>query len=179
MIDLHPDEEIKLVVRKHWFILVGKLFTLFIFLLLPLGLYLLVRTLSGFADTEVLATFGRMVDGSSLVFGTLLWFFFVWIWGFIIWTDYYLDIWIVTNERIFDIEQRGFFRREISTFRTDRVQDITTEVRGLIPTFFNFGDIHVQTAGENRSFVMAGAPAPTQLKLVISSLQSRSREEGL
>jgi uncharacterized membrane protein YdbT with pleckstrin-like domain len=173
MIELHANEEIRLVIRKHWFVLVEKLAFLFLMLFLPLLLFLAVRFVIGYAEENISGDITRMFNGGFLFFLSLLWFFFIWIWGFVIWTDYYLDIWVVTNKRVFDIEQRGFFQREVSIFRMDRVQDITTNVRGIIQTFFNYGEIHVQTAGSDREFIMRGAPAPTSLKEVISSLQDK------
>ena len=173
MIELHANEEIRLVVRKHWFVLVEKIAFLFLMLFLPLILFLAVRFIVGSAGEAVAGDMSRVFNGGFMFFLSLLWFFFIWIWGFVIWTDYYLDIWVITDKRVFDIEQRGFFRREISIFRMDRVQDITTSVRGIIQTFFNYGEIHVQTAGSNREFVLRGAPAPKSLKEVISSLQDK------
>ncbi|MEX0910054.1 MAG: PH domain-containing protein [Candidatus Paceibacterota bacterium] len=173
MIELHANEEIRLVVRKHWFVLAEKIAFLFLMLFLPLLLFFAVRFVVGYAGEEVAGNLSRMFDGGLMFFLSLLWLFFIWIWGFVMWTDYYLDIWVVTNKRVFDIEQRGFFQREVSIFRMDRVQDITTNVRGIIQTFFNFGEIHVQTAGSDREFIMYGAPAPTSLKEVISSLQDK------
>jgi len=188
MIELHENEKVRMIVRKHWFVMATRLFFLFIVALLPLFFFLIIRfiientseVMAG--DLERTFSFG----GPLIVFLSLLWLFFLWIWGFVLWTDYYLDVWIVTNKRVFDIEQNGFFQREISVFRMDRVQDITTDVKGIIPTFFNFGDINVQTAGGGREFIMRGAPAPTSLKEVISSLQDKrqnpldySNEEGL
>jgi len=175
MIELHPNEEIHLTVRKHWFVLVEKLFPLFFMLFLPLVLFFVIRFIVENAGEEVAQGIERSLSGAAIVFLSLLWMFFIWIWGFVIWTDYYLDVWVITNKRIFDVEQKGFFRREISIFRIDRVQDITTHIAGIVPTFFNFGDIHVQTAGTDRKFVMHGAPAPAHLKQVISALQDRAR----
>ncbi|MDZ7726474.1 MAG: PH domain-containing protein [Candidatus Campbellbacteria bacterium] len=183
MIDLHEGEKIDMVIRKHWFVLVSRIFSLFLLLFLPLVVYYLINFLMGAWGTENQLSMFDSIDGAYLLLGLILWFFFIWIWAFIIWTDYYLDVWIITNERILDIEQHGFFRREISTFRAERIQDVTIEVHGVISTFLNFGTIHVQTAGENRYFEMKGAPAPTHLKQVINSLQRNSsrnsyRNEG-
>ena len=83
------------------------------------------------------------------------------------WTLYYLDVWIITDKRIIDIEQKGIFNREISTFRTDNIQDVTIEIRGIIGTFLKFGDIHIETASENNSFVIREALNPERVKEVI------------
>jgi len=74
---------------------------------------------------------------------------------------------LLTNKRVVDIEQKGMFSREVSTLRLDRIQDITVGVHGLIQTFLNFGEIHVQTAGQEREFVVRGLKNPHKLKNAI------------
>lgn len=175
MIQLHPGEEVKLIVRKHWFIFVGKIFVAVLLLFLPLIFWGLMRWVGGYATPEVFDAFREFFNGLPVLFFTVLWVFFIWMWSFILWTDYYLDAWVITNRRIIGIDQKGFFSREVSTFRMERVQDVTIEVSGLIPTFFNFGNITVQTAGDNKSFVMPGAPAPASVKQVISVILEKDR----
>ncbi len=75
-----------------------------------------------------------------------------------------MDVWIVTDQRIIDIEQLNLFNRVVSEFRLDRVQDITIKVNGLIATLLGFGDIHVQTAGEMEKFLIKNAPKPYEVK---------------
>ena len=62
------------------------------------------------------------------------------------------------------MEQHGFFRREIASFRLERLQDVTTEVRGIVATFLKYGDVHVQTAGTDREFVFKYAANPKEVK---------------
>ena len=71
---------------------------------------------------------------------------FLWLYGFLLWIDYWLDVWIVTDERVINIEQKGLFSRSVSELHFYNVQDVTTSVRGVIPTLLNYGDVEVQTA---------------------------------
>ena len=41
-------------------------------------------------------------------------------------------MWIITNDRILDIEQHGLFARTVSELRLHRVQDVTAEIKALI-----------------------------------------------
>ena len=94
-----------------------------------------------------------------------------------VWTDYYLDVWMVTDKRIIDIEQKSFFHRQTSVFRIERIQDITIETRGIIATLLNFGDIHVQTAGESQEFIMRGIANPKYMRRIILRQQDRATDE--
>lgn len=92
------------------------------------------------------------------------WFAVLWTVFFIVWTNYYLDVWIVTDHRIVDIEQFSLFSRDVSEFRLDRVQDLTVEVKGILPTLLNFGDLHVQTAGMHHQFHINDVENPYAVK---------------
>ena len=68
---------------------------------------------------------------------------------FEMWLEYWLDAWIVTNFRLIDINQIGLFRREHSEIPLSRIQDISIETNGVLATFLGYGNIRIQTAGED------------------------------
>ncbi|MEY2702541.1 MAG: hypothetical protein RLY43_1174, partial [Bacteroidota bacterium] len=92
------------------------------------------------------------------------WILILWVISFFIWTDYYLDVWIITNKNLIDVEQIGVFHREISTTRLARIQDINSEVKGLFQTFLNFGNLSIQTAGSDMVFKIVGIDNPIQVR---------------
>jgi uncharacterized membrane protein YdbT with pleckstrin-like domain len=101
-----------------------------------------------------------------------LYLLILWIGFFIYWTDFILDAWILTNERLVDIEQMGLFTRRISTLSLDRIQDVTTYESGLIDTYFKIGTVYIQTAGEQREFKIPNARNPQHIKeLILNSYQ--------
>ncbi|KKP94698.1 MAG: hypothetical protein UR99_C0038G0003 [Candidatus Moranbacteria bacterium GW2011_GWD2_36_12] len=101
----------------------------------------------------------------------------IWIYSFLIWVDYYFDIWIITTERIVNIEQKGMFTRSVSELRFAKIQDITTEVVGFLPTIINYGDVKVQTAGEESEFVFRTVSDPYHVKNVIMDLQKKAENK--
>lgn len=88
-----------------------------------------------------------------------IWYFF-----FKALTDFYLDTWIVTDHRILEIHQLGLFKRDISELRLSKIQDVTVKVEGLLPTFFNYGTVIIQTAGVIPEFKFEQIPYPQQAK---------------
>ena len=93
--------------------------------------------------------------------------------GFI---DHYLDVYIITDERIVDIRQTGFFKREISELHLREVQDVSALVKGFIPTVFHFGDIYIQTAGEHENFTFYAVPHPYRVSKKIADLHENQIE---
>ena len=108
----------------------------------------------------------------AILFALITWIFF-----FLLWIDYYFDVWIITNKRVVNVEQKGLFNREVSELELERIQDITTDVKGVIPTFLNYGDVYVQTAGKTERFDFADVPDPYGIKDIIMNLQKAKHLE--
>jgi len=155
----HKDEEIIFLLRRHPIVLLGKILVISFFLFI-----LIVFWIKG---AEYLPVFFEEPYLNFSIFVSLLSLLFIWLYAFIVWVDYYLDLWILTNERLLDIEQKGLFYRVISELRLNRIQDITSEVRGFVPTFFHFGDISIQTAAEQGRFKLNQIPHPVEVRRTI------------
>lgn len=161
MITLEKDEHIILEVRKHWFFLLTEIALAIIFILLPIILF------------PILNGIGLEITISSIsltFFIYFLWVLLLWLIIFIFWTNYYLDVWIITNHKIFDIEQHGLFKREVSILHYEKIQDITYEVNGFVASIFNLGDIHVQTAGTERNFTIKGVKDPAYIQRKVNEI---------
>jgi len=140
-----PGEKAIKIYRRHWIV---PLKTILFYILLgaiPFIFYYLVSN-----ATEEWLT-GSM-SYPLLVLGASIYFLFIILFFFHSFIDYYLDVWIVTNKRVINIEQKGLFARVISEQKLGRVQDVTSEVEGILPTIFNYGHVYIQTAGETQRF---------------------------
>jgi hypothetical protein len=84
----------------------------------------------------------------------------------------------VTNERIVDITQNGFFRRDIAELHLHQVQDVSANEDGMLPTFFHYGDITIQTAGERENFIFKSVPHPYTISKKIIDLHEAQLEES-
>jgi len=165
MIKLKPSERIKVRVRKHWFILLEHIAALLLVLFLPFVLYAFIGGTDTSLGSSQTTSFTLAPD--LFLFLAAGWMLLIWMKLAGIWTDFHLDVWVVTNRRIVNVEQMGFFHREISTLQVEKIQDITVEVKGIFATIFDFGNIHVQTAAESREFSIHGVPHPRKIKEVI------------
>lgn len=157
---LESGERILCTARKHWFVFVVEALGIIILGLLPLALLFLTAEMQR-TFAEAIQLTGSWVN--LVYFLTSIWMLLLTVALTLIWTDYYLDVWFVTNFRVMAIEQRGMFDRKISVFRFDQIQDVTVEIAGLIQTLVGFGTIRVQTASED-TFVIRCAAAPERLK---------------
>lgn len=165
-----PNENIVKVVRRDLFILVQKVFLIFLLVVLPLVFfYLFVYSNQAFVSSP----FGYALSALALS----IYYLFVWLFAFFSFIDYYLDIWVITSERIVDVEQRGFFSRVISEHKLSRIQDVTSEVHGFWATIFRYGDVYIQTAGAKQRFKFHEIPAPNRIRdLIIKLVQEKKKE---
>ncbi|MDA0208251.1 MAG: PH domain-containing protein [bacterium] len=79
-------------------------------------------------------------------------------------TDYYLDTWIVTTERIINIEQIGLFTRVVSELNLPEIQDITAETTGVLATLLSYGNVYIQTAATRERFNFKQIDNPEHVK---------------
>ncbi len=161
------NEQVLHVVHRHWFNLLSHFFLLFVIFIVIFG-----------CISFFLILFPEATDAGGkkvLVFVQNSFFLFMWLYCFMLWIDYYYDVWIITDERILNIEQKGLFIRTISEVHYSRIQDISTSVNGIIPTVLNFGDLLLQTASENERISFRQVGDPNGLKDEIMRLAKRDR----
>ena len=53
---------------------------------------------------------------------------------FVLW---YFNAFIITNQRVIDIDQRGFFDRIVSEAPYEKIQDVSYRVKGIFQTLFH------------------------------------------
>jgi len=163
------NEEVKLFLRRHWFAILAIVSSFVLLIGIPAAVAVV------FFD-EVRMLLQRPVLGPIIAIFGGLYVMLVWLFAWIEYTDYYLDVWIVTNERILNTEQKGLFDRVASELHLISIQDVTSEIDGLLRTFFDFGDVHIQTAGERARFEFKDIPNPEEVKQTILQLVEQDKK---
>ncbi len=164
------NEHVVRYIRKHWILFVFQVIPLFILALVPAIFPEFVRLLL----PDFLGRFANILWAFYF-----MWLMVLWVYGFVLWTEYYLDMWVVTDKKVIDANQKSLFSREVSTVEIEKIQDVTVDVDGLIATIFGYGTLKIQTAGDAREFVMTFVADAEACKQTILESQSRVREEVL
>lgn len=164
--DFKDNERVVAVVRHHWFVLFREAFGLVVLFLAPFFV--------------IPMAFGIAVQGGSLpqmsggvvIFFASLWTLVIWNLLFARWTDYYYDIWVITNQRVVDIDQKGLFNRSTATILTlNHIQDLEAELSGVIGNLLNFGNVTIQTAAAKREFIIEEVANPNSVVRIIEAAQ--------
>lgn len=169
LIKKKPYEKIKFVLRRHPATFIPMLGLSFLLLIVPIGGYIFVNGIfPSFLSDEII--FPILVLASSIYLLSIYLFIFA---QFI---DFYLDLWIVTNDRIVDIEQFNLFSRSISELDLFRIQDVTTNINGIFATFFDYGNVVVKTASQNIDIIFKDISHPNEVRQKIIQMADDDRQ---
>lgn len=67
---------------------------------------------------------------------------------------------ILTNDNVTQVTQVTIFHRKVSEISMGNVEDVTANQAGIFQTVFNFGHLHIETAGEQNNYDFKYCPNP-------------------
>ena len=159
------NEEIVLILREHWFFLAIKLA---IWALLTLVVLLVKNFLVRSAPQLLTEPYIHYVD-----LARNLYVMFLVLALFTVIALYYLNVQVVTNERIVDIEQKTVLNRIVSELHLAKIEDVSSETKGFFGTALRYGNVYVQTAGTEERFLFERVPNPELVNKVILDLYEK------
>lgn len=163
------DEKPIAILRRHWISVLSLIASLIVVILLPLATVWAIN----YNQPEF---FENPIWTTLFILGVSIFFLYSWLFLFQQFLDYYLDVWIVTSRRVLNIEQHGLFARTVSELRLHRIQDVTAEVKGFLPSMLDYGYVHIQTAGEQQRFEFEQIPHPNQVAKMILDMAEADRK---
>ncbi len=161
-----PGEKTILLTRKHWISFYFPIAVIVILIVLPFIISLII---SSFSWYKTISPFYWFIAITYLLILWHLIFYNIMI--------YMLNTIIVTNRRIIENQQLGFFKHTVSEVALNRIQDITVSVFGVVAEFLKFGDIVIQTAGEEEKFFFHQLPNPRAIKDAIMAAKMQNMRE--
>lgn len=163
-----PYEKVLRLLYRHWFVLTIRLALFALLAFLPWLLSFALR----------LSPLVLPLGWQPLWHFLLALYYLVW-WNGLFYTItmYLLDTWIITDHRVLDNEQHGLFNRTLSEMSLAKIQDVSVQTQGPIPTFLNYGNLEIQTAGAEKKFTFKQIPNPTAVKALLMEAHSRFAAE--
>lgn len=83
---------------------------------------------------------------------------------------YTFNVFVITNQRIIDIDQRGFFDRTVSETTYDKIQDVSFRIKGVSQTMFHYGSVIIQTASSNANIELNHIKDPEKVQQLIARI---------
>ncbi|KKP59560.1 MAG: hypothetical protein UR53_C0001G0060 [Candidatus Magasanikbacteria bacterium GW2011_GWC2_34_16] len=169
VIHLKSYEQIKLLLRRHAITFLPLIGIFIILLLMPIGVYFLINAIFPTFLTNTI-TYTLMVLFASIYYLSIYLFFYSYF------VTFYLDLWIITNDRLVDIRQVTLFARTIAEIDLYQIQDISSDVSGFFPSLFNYGNVSIQTAGTIPKCILYNVPDPHHIRQVILELSAKDKD---
>lgn len=156
---LEPDEHVITVIKRH---LIGLVFA-----------YLIV--LAGFGAIVALVavmspdTFSNLSAGASLdlVLAAILLIALFGLVLVLVTTIYLGNKLVLTDKAVIQTLQTGPFQQKVSRLDMSDIEDVTSEQKGLLPTIFNYGILHIETSGELKNFAFKYTPDPSKNATIV------------
>ncbi len=158
-----PHETIILFLRSHFITNLSWILITIVLIVLPL---IILTFLAGFGlDFLSVPPANRF----TTIF-TLFYYLLVFSYVFLSFLHWFYNVFIVTSERVVDIDYSDVVVHNIAVAPLSHVQDVNYTQSGFISTFFNYGDLFVQTAGDERNFEAYAIPKPRETTHIIGDL---------
>ena len=161
-------EPIVLFLRRHWFTNVS-------WILLALGLLAFPLILGLFPSNPLIDVFPLRFQ----VFIHILWYLLVLSFIFEKFLGWFFNIYIVTDERVIDVDFYSMIYKQVASAALDKIEDITYRTGGLGGSLFNFGNILIQTAGEQANIEFELVPKPSKVVAILNELIAQEQQEVL
>lgn len=163
------DETVILFLRQHLIVNVPWILLTLLLLLAPIVLFpLLLQAIAPFI----------LLSGGYAVVMLLGWYLVTFGFAFASFLRWFFNIYIVTNERVVDIDFIHLLYKQFSEAQLLNIQDITFKTGGVVETMFNFGSVYIQTASEVPNFEFISVPNPEQIVKIISQAAESAKKQG-
>ncbi|MBI2453185.1 PH domain-containing protein [Candidatus Peregrinibacteria bacterium] len=96
--------------------------------------------------------------------------------------DWYFDAWLITNKGIIVCSWNGFFDKEFSRVEYQTIEEVSYNMKGVMPTILGFGEITISRFGSPKPTTMKKALRPKRAtKLILGCqekfMQNKSRRD--
>ena len=169
--DIVPEEgRVFLKARRHWFGIFTVCGLSLLALSLAVGLFIWLQQ----ADSSSVGSSSDQVIAWELIIIAIL--VTLPLLG-IITMLYISNQLVVTSEEVQQTIQEGLFHHRRSRLALANIEDVTFVKQGIFAQLFNYGDLSIETAGEQANFKFRHCPKPETCVQVIMEARERHFED--
>lgn len=163
------DDKVVLFVRKHWIkYLVVSIVSLLLFSipLVAIIIYLLNKPVVDPMTTEIVTvSIGVYL---LIVMGLILQAF----------VDFYLDMFIITEDKIIFVRQNGFFNQQIDESHIAEISEVGVDIKGIINSVVGCGDVVVHMGNDEAILTIDDIQHPEKVAKEITRLHKEFVGKG-
>jgi len=165
----NKNEEIFILLRRHWFTNLSWVFNVAIFFTMPIIVITVVlifgidlRQLLGF---KILTLLGLIWYSAGITYALR---------SFMEW---YYNVFIVTDERVLDLTFVPLQSRDVAETNLASIENVQEKSIGFLPNLLGYGDVNVFTAADNNIITFDSVPDPTLVRDRVADLAKILREK--
>lgn len=159
-IELREGEKIKNIIRQTPLVILPCLFLVGVFYII---LFFFLFTLIALGLIGIIIFIFLFFLGFYFIGGKL----FKW----------YMNVFIVTSERIIDLELKNFINKSISVIAIKKVDNIHYRVKGIFQTLFRCGDIFIQSHRGVTYLMMPNVRKPARVQTFLLDLIDELKQD--
>jgi len=152
----HQGEAVQLVFHQHPLVMRKALI---------LGLLAILVAILPLDFPQVYGSPGLASFFIKVALGVPVIVFFAWIYR---WIGWYYTIYLVTDQRIVEIKQKGLWDRQVEEWQLDGISNVNYHIGGFQAVLFGYGDITVRTYIGNLEMEKIHRPVEIHEKLLVA-----------
>lgn len=158
-------ERVILLLRQHWVTQIKWAAIALLMAVLPWGLNFIPVI--------------NFLPGNYQLMVIIIWYLLIIAFIYEQFISWYFHVFIITDERVIDINFINLLYKEVSEAKIDNIEDVTYTQGGVARAWFDFGDVAMQTAGEQRQFTIEAVPEPNRVVKILNELKLEEEHEKL
>jgi hypothetical protein len=159
------DEQVLLLLRQHPITQIGKVLIIIAMLIFPLFF-------------PYVSFYGEL-PGRFQTAIMLFWYLITMAYTFESFLSWFFNAYIVTDERIIDIDFLSLIYKNISAAKIDNIEDVTATTGGALQSVFNYGTVKIQTAAATTEFEFENVPQPNKVTQFLNELMLEEEREKI
>lgn len=154
LIELKPKEEVLKIERQSLLPLTPKILFFAVWFITPFFF--------------LFALFRLGTWGVGLFFLLIFSAFF---YGLAVYKKWSRTVFIITDRRVIDIDQKGLFDRQISHIPFNDIDEVSYRIRGVIPTMLRYGAVRMQVSGNAADIMFQHVRNPGHVHDLLNDLR--------
>ncbi len=156
------DEVVLLFLRRHFITNIPWILTTIVGTLVPPALFVIA---------QLLQVFPFSIPMGLTIVVTAFYYLLLMGYAFGKFVSWFYNIGIVTQKRLVDLDTSNILAHNTAAAGFNELVDVKFTQKGFFESFFDYGDILIQTEAIHANFEFDASPHPTQVTDIISDLR--------
>lgn len=163
-----PDEQVLLILRKHFITNVSWILNGMFFFILPPVIHIV------FPDIQPNIW---LIPSRFLPVFLAIYYISIMLYMLTKLATWLYDVFIITQKRIVDIDFSDVIYHDVAITKVEEVEDVHYNHGGFLSSIFNFGNLFIQTQGNKANFEAYNIPNPSHAAQIIISLTGKGGKD--